>query len=512
MSSEAKLQRALASETPEERAVVPLIPPADVGVKLNNIQGDIYPTFPKKYEAFIFFTIKDASAFRKYLGTFREESITTSDKTIEYLQRIQLVRRENIENNTKVLADVPNQFNIAFSHAAFQLMNIGNIHDQDFKHGMLKDAHGLGDIAGPQSKIGHYVPDWDEHWMDHDNPIHGVVVLASQDEANFKQGLEHVAQAFKDSIKINFTLDGKVRDGEMKGREFFGFLDGISQPALDGLVKPHTGQLTCKPGVIIHGIDGDRLKDKRPKWAVGGTVMAFRHLQQFVPEFNHFCNEHAIVKEGDKPGEAAERRGSRMFGRWKSGCPVDLHPQHDVPEVGRDPEQNNAFNFSNGRDLRNCPITSHIRKMAPRASRELSEDKLLPKPEDPVETNTVDRGLLFASYQSALNEGFTFIQKLWANDVLFPCRQDVRDDPSGHEITAPGFDPVIGANNIIPLTGRRRYAKGEDPEDLEARLELPHDFIKARGGEYFWAPSMDALKMIAEDQPMQSKEEEGDDA
>ncbi|KAG8986967.1 hypothetical protein FRB90_003669 [Tulasnella sp. 427] len=446
MSSETKLQRALASETPEERAVVPLIPPADVGVKLNNIQGDIYPTFPKKHEAFIFFTIKDASAFRKYLGTFGRESITTSAKTIEYLQRIQLVRRENIENNTKVLADVPNQFNIALSHAAFKLLKIGNIHDKDFKHGMLKDAHGLGDIAGPKSKIGHYVPDWDEHWMDRDNPIHGVVVLASQDEANFKQGLEHVAQAFKDSIKINFTLDGKVRNGEMKGHEFFGFLDGISQPALNGLVKLHKGQPTRKPGVIIHGIDGDRLKDKRPKWA---------------------------------------------------GCPVDLYPQHDVPEVERDPEQNNAFNFSNGRDLRNCPIASHIRKMAPRASRELSEDKLaghlimrgsisygpeLPKPEDLVETTT-----------------------LWANDVLSPFRQDVRDDPSGHQITAPGFDPVIGANNIIPLTGRRRYAR-EDPEDLEARLELPHDFIKARGGEYFWVPSMDALKMIAEDQPMRSKE------
>ncbi|KAG8984140.1 hypothetical protein FRB90_005545, partial [Tulasnella sp. 427] len=180
MASQARLQRALASDTPEERAVVPLIPPADVGVKLDNIQGDVYPTFPKKYEAFIFFTIEDAPAFRQCLGTFGAESITTSAKTIEYLQRIQLVRRGNIENTTKTLADVPNQFNIAFSHAALGLLNIGSIHDEVFMRGMLKDAHGLGDIAGPKSKLGHFVPDWDEHWMDHDNPIHGVVVLASQ--------------------------------------------------------------------------------------------------------------------------------------------------------------------------------------------------------------------------------------------------------------------------------------------------------------------------------------------
>lgn len=47
MSLQAKLEKARQSETPENRAVVPLIPPTLKEVKLDNIQGDVYPTFAK---------------------------------------------------------------------------------------------------------------------------------------------------------------------------------------------------------------------------------------------------------------------------------------------------------------------------------------------------------------------------------------------------------------------------------------------------------------------------------
>ncbi|KAG9012157.1 hypothetical protein FRB90_006850 [Tulasnella sp. 427] len=527
MSAQTKLQLAQESETPENRSIVPLIPPdPNVGVALTNVQGDVYPTFPKKYEAFNFFTITNADAFRKDLGNF-QPSITTSADTINILQQIQQVRLVNIKNNTKDLAQVPNQFNIAFSQAALTLLNIGDIGDPNFKNGMLSDANAMGDLASASSTSTNYVPRWDQGWLDPKNPIHGVIAVASQDPDSLAQGQALVTSSFSSSIKVSFVLNGKVRDDPMKGHEYFGFLDGVSQPSMNGLVKPHQGQLTCDPGVIIHGLAGDPNQSDRPSWALGGSILAFRQLQQDVDGFNQFCQSQPFTLSGDQPGEGAARRGAKMFGRWASGCPLDLSPANDNTSIAENPEQNNNFNYSSGEDLTRCPVTGHIRKMAPRVSRMIPPSHLAghlivrtsipygPEvPEFGGPPGPQDRGLLFTSYQSTLIMGFTFIQETWANNVQFPFGKDL-DGPTGNQqlipetqgdlTTGPGYDPIIGANSesvLNTLNGRTRFVRGEDPNNLNDSITIGQDWILARGGEYFWVPSLNAVSMIASNQPM----------
>ena len=87
-------------------------------------------------------------------------------------------------------------------------------------------------------------------------------------------------------------------------------------PLHSGLTTPHAGQLECDPGVIIMGHKGDT--KKRPHWAVDGSIMAFRKLQQFVPEFNKFVSDHPIMKPGLSKEEGIALRGAKMVGRWKS--------------------------------------------------------------------------------------------------------------------------------------------------------------------------------------------------
>ncbi|KAG9012156.1 hypothetical protein FRB90_006849 [Tulasnella sp. 427] len=516
MSSQTRLQLAQQSETPENRSIVPLIPPnPNVGVDLTKVQGDVYPTFPKKYEAFNFFTITDADAFRTDLGNF-QPSITTSADTINILTQIQKVRLVNIENNTKELAQVPNQFNIGFTQRALTLLNIGDIGDPNFKSGMLSDANAMGDLPAASSTNANYVPGWDQGWLDPENPIHGVISLASQDPDSLAQGQALITSSFQNSINVNFVLNGKVRDDPMKGHEYFGFLDGVSQPAMNGLVDPHKGQLTCDPGVIIHGLAGDQVE--RPSWALGGSTLAFRQLQQDVDGFNQFCESQPFSLSGDQPGEGAARRGAKMFGRWASGCPLDLSPAHDNTTTAADPEQNNNFTFSQGMDMTRCPVTGHIRKMAPRVSREPSTEL----PTHMVVRTSIpygpelsefggppgpqDRGLLFTSYQSTLNNGFTFLQVDWANNEQFPFGKDL-DGPGTHKLIRdqPGYDPIIGATSesvLNTVNGRTRPVRGEDPNNLDAKITIGQDFILARGGEYFWVPSLDAVAMIASNQPM----------
>ena len=98
----------------------------------------------------------------------------------------------------------------------------------------------------------------------------------------------------------------------------FGFKDGISQPAIQGVDPTNNpGQEFVPPGVTILGRDGDIDENTRPSWAVDGSFLAFRYLFQLVPEFNTFLKKNPIV--GPAPELGSELLGARMMGRWKSG-------------------------------------------------------------------------------------------------------------------------------------------------------------------------------------------------
>lgn len=98
--------------------------------------------------------------------------------------------------------------------------------------------------------------------------------------------------------------------------------------------------------------------------------MAFRHFQQKVPEFNAYTLANAIPANGAgnlTQQEGAEFLGARMFGRWKSGAPIDLAPTADDPALGVDPQRNNDFDYSDTlTDQTKCPFGAHVRKTNPR--------------------------------------------------------------------------------------------------------------------------------------------------
>ena len=102
----------------------------------------------------------------------------------------------------------------------------------------------------------------------------------------------------------------------MKFFTSFGFLDGISNPAVEGFdTKPNPGQETVPQSVILLGHD----KTPRPAWAVNGSFLVFRFLFQLVPEFNDFLKKNPIVLGGLTREQGSELLGARLMGRWKSG-------------------------------------------------------------------------------------------------------------------------------------------------------------------------------------------------
>ena len=90
----------------------------------------------------------------------------------------------------------------------------------------------------------------------------------------------------------------------------------------------------------------------------------------FVPEFNKYLRDNAVQNTAKNltAEQSADFLGARMFGRWRSGAPIDLAPEVDDPVLAADPTRNNAFDF--GPDLNDetrCPFSAHIRKTNPRA-------------------------------------------------------------------------------------------------------------------------------------------------
>ncbi len=100
----------------------------------------------------------------------------------------------------------------------------------------------------------------------------------------------------------------------------FGYMDGISQPAVLGFTQsPLPGQLAVNAGEILLAEDGD--STTRPSWAKDGSFLVFRQMEQLVPEFNKFLLDNPISEPGILTSEEGSALlGARMVGRWKSVC------------------------------------------------------------------------------------------------------------------------------------------------------------------------------------------------
>jgi len=456
----------------------------------------------KKTETFIFFQISDVGRFRRNLLDF-VPLVKTVAQVQDDLAAIQDNKKQAAHKGTKPQLIPLAGANIAFSRSGLTKIGItDNSGDVAFEGGQLKDAEGLGDKG---TKIGNnFDPDWEPVFK---RPIHGVILVAGDSHPSVDKKLyeiEHIfgVGTFHHSIHEVARLRGDVRPGEENGHEHFGFQDGISNPSIIGFDKnPLPGPKQVHEGVILVGRDGDQQASTRPPWAVDGSFLVFRHLFQLVPEFDSFLKNNPIVLPGLTREQGSELLGARLVGRWKSGAPIDITPLHDDKALGADPTRNNNFEFTGERDSQTrCPFAAHVRKTNPRGDLEdltppisIENRRIIRRgiPFGP-EVTTFEhfegqthhgRGLLFACYQSSIDRGFQFIQKSWANAPNFPFGQKTP--------ATPGIDPIIGQ---VEAGAGVRAMSGTNPNDPVAPLSLPQ-WVFPRGGEYFFSPSLKALKV-----------------
>jgi deferrochelatase/peroxidase EfeB len=197
------------------------------------------------------------------------------------------------------------------------------------------------------------------------------------------------------------------------------------------------------------------------------------------------------LREQASSPEEEELIAAKMVGRWRSGAPLVLAPEHDDPKIGRDPNRNNDFSYSDDMQGLKCPFSAHIRRVNPRDA--LKDDLVAvnlhhimrrgtnygpPLPEGILEDDGVQRGGVFLLVGAYIKRQFEFLQSQWVTDGNF-IRMGTEQDP------------LIGNNEgdgmfTIPKRPVRRRLHG-----------LPR-FVVVRGGEYLFMPGLRALKWLGQ--------------
>lgn len=373
----------------------------------------------------------------------------------------------------------------------------------------------LGDLEASSPEF------WDWGGWNKNRDIDGLLLLFASDETS----LEKLIEAEREAMH-------RIADGGLivlKGRlypdmkEHFGYVDGLSQPKIEGRPKRKTNKApektdisgvkpgsAIKPGEFLLGY----LNERRARIANGqagdvrrnGTYLVFRQLEQDVTAFNAFLSDAA-----KRIGESEDWVAARLLGRWRNGDPLVAKGPDAQATNSKGPDaqatdskgpcaqaaasKNDFLYYYEDRFGLTCPIGAHIRRANPRDSLKPDPETALRlskmhriirrgrpygerwKPAKDEADSEAQRGMLFIALNADIAGQFEMIQNSWLNNPHF-AGQYAGTDPLSH---------MVAGEDLITIQRR--------PTNIH--IKRPEPFVRVRGGAYFFLPGIQALRTMA---------------
>jgi len=502
---------------------------------VRDIQGNILAGFNKDFQNLLFVEIIQPEAAKIWLKSLVPQ-ISSLDEVLRFNNLFKSIRSRQAGEDPHGLAAT--WINIAFTFEGLRKLvpeEIKHFTHEAFQSGMA--SRDLGDKLEPEQWViggpGKYpdllliVASDSESYLNErltslkksitDNVGLGLIHEEEGRARHDKPGHEHFG--FKDGISqpgirgrisdsCNEFLTPRLIDPADKRAQLF------SRPG-EPLIWPgefvfgYPKQGAMRSGDDIHPLlKGPDMFDNVPEWARNGSYLVFRRLSQDVEKFLNTLKEMK-----DKTGLPCSLIGAKFVGRWPSGAPLMRSPDNENEELGKDEFASNHFSYNeleppinltndagaqeisestNDRFGDICPFSAHIRKVNPRdmgtelgSAEETLRKRILrrgiPYGKTYEEAPEQERGLLFVSYQTSIEDQFEFLQKSWANS---------KKNPPGSEnlIEGSGEDPIIGQNSS---KDRNRTFELD-----KKTLTLTQEFVTLTGGGYFFQPSISAINHI----------------
>jgi Dyp-type peroxidase family len=449
---------------------------------LSDIQGNVLRGYGFPFGHYVFLRIEHARKGQEFVGAMS-----------------QIVMNAEIWRNGK-----PNDtVNIAFSYRGLTALDLPAATLQsspvEFVQGMKARDRILGDTG--RSAPGH----WDEIWRRGD--IHVMLAIHGQSTDACRQRAAWLDETIAKigGVEMLGCQDAAALmvDGQGTRKEHFGYTDGFGNPYVDGdvlpaapgmgKIVPNGGWAPLATGEVLLGYpdESEELPVSPVPYLLGrnGTFMVYRKLHQNVATFRRYLNEMAPLYAGGK-----EMLAAKFVGRWRDGTPLELSPMRMDAALVADDNRNNNFTYGADGDGVRCPLGSHIRRTNPRDAfgfngALINRRRILRRglpygeytPDDQPGSDDAEHGIIFMALNASFARQFEFVQQQWI--------QYGNDAHQGND-----KDVLLGNHNGHGKMMIQGVADGGPPPFLCGHLP---SFVETRGGEYFFVPSLTALRLIA---------------
>ncbi len=453
-----------------------------------DIQGLVLRGYNLDYARYLFLEISEHERGRTFIGRLLD-LITTG---------------ENWDNGKP-----QSTVNIAFTHKGLVRLKLPDTSLLSFPVEFLQGMKARREILYDKGK--NSPEHWDEFWRG--ERVHVWLAVNAQSPEILNAQCAHLQDLMTQTrgAHVVGSQDAAALriDGKWSSQEHFGYADGFGNPDFLGVrrdTQPGQGKLT-KDGAWVPLATGELLlgyADEAGELPVApiphllarnGTFMVYRKLHENVATFRRYLEEKAGLYPGGK-----EKLAAKFIGRWRDGTPVELSPDQPDPAIVKDKARNVNFTFGQDPNGVRCPIGAHVRRANPRdafgfngllINRRRISRRGMPygpyTPEDQPVRDQDEHGIIFIAVNASLFRQFEFVQQQWieyGNDFKLGNDRDMLIGNHGGE---NGNDH-----------GDRFMVQGtEDPNNPPFVCGGLTNFVELRGGDYFFLPSMTALRMIA---------------